>query len=742
MAAALGLCNICGGEDLHAGDDGFFYCSACGSLSQQFQEEALEEFDAHFVGAIKRANRPRQSSPGELGSVYGKMANSGNSVGNENDEEALAENIRKCYVDGLQTILQLQCEALVQKFGVCSLICGIVGPIWLRFLASSRVFQNEWATEALEVEEIRNGQRRTKQFKKGGENVVNPSIQCKKTRRKKESSSGPRSSKHSVVWLAVLKERIPLAITLAVLFLACHVAREPVLPTDIIEWSLGGTLPYLTAASDITKHSPCQSLPFPIDPRIMFTPRHIVTAKKLEFMSATVANRVGLRLPPVNFHAISCRLLRQLRLPVDRLSKYVCRFFDWYTPSGLWLSDQIGAIPSRVYVMAAVMIVLKVLYSVHGLGYWEKSVASYQEYYKKCHSTPCSSKFGKGTHEEIYLSTSRPQDNFEKVEKSIGDFTQHEVLGMEAEGACSGKHFQDRANSPTRLHLQKQKNLKAEKEWEKGDCSSLQNNCQQSNVWDGQSMLEELEQCRLDNKSQCSDYELDLPTYLKYCRDTIFSGQSMSSEGENLCDHLWELYEKDHADMGIKDTAGRTFIEPSKLHMPSTPGAREDSDVSSAILKGIAENACCDMAAKMSDRHSESRTIETLLNDSKEGNESLLRKSSRELPVDSHQSRLIVDIFHDLEESGFSYLPPHEGLIPPDGYVRYIRKSAKGGSPRRFVHADYFVLLHACAEVINVEPTALHWCIQRLEKGLKLIEAKVEGVVKTEVQRMEGIKES
>ncbi|PIA42031.1 hypothetical protein AQUCO_02100104v1 [Aquilegia coerulea] len=45
-------------------------------------------------------------------------------------------------------------------------------------------------------------------------------------------------------------------------FLACHIARELILPTDIHTWALEGVLPYLTAFIDVnvsaTLHVPGQ----------------------------------------------------------------------------------------------------------------------------------------------------------------------------------------------------------------------------------------------------------------------------------------------------------------------------------------------------------------------------------------------------------------------------------------------------------------------------------------------------
>jgi hypothetical protein len=53
--------------------------------------------------------------------------------------------IRMRYVMGLQMIIELQCEALVKEFKVTPLICGLVGPIWLRFISKTGVFDDDRA---------------------------------------------------------------------------------------------------------------------------------------------------------------------------------------------------------------------------------------------------------------------------------------------------------------------------------------------------------------------------------------------------------------------------------------------------------------------------------------------------------------------------------------------------------------------------------------------------------------------
>lgn len=53
--------------------------------------------------------------------------------------------IRSRYVVGIQLMIQLQSQALVEKFNVNPLIIGIVGPLWLRFLASTKIMAVECA---------------------------------------------------------------------------------------------------------------------------------------------------------------------------------------------------------------------------------------------------------------------------------------------------------------------------------------------------------------------------------------------------------------------------------------------------------------------------------------------------------------------------------------------------------------------------------------------------------------------
>ncbi|KAL5068902.1 hypothetical protein RYX36_019789, partial [Vicia faba] len=52
-------------------------------------------------------------------------------------------------------MVELQCEALLKDFKVTPLICGLVGPIWLRFIAKTGVFFEERANKLLLDSEVK-----------------------------------------------------------------------------------------------------------------------------------------------------------------------------------------------------------------------------------------------------------------------------------------------------------------------------------------------------------------------------------------------------------------------------------------------------------------------------------------------------------------------------------------------------------------------------------------------------------
>jgi len=180
-----------------------------------------------------------------------------------------------------------------------------------------------------------------------------------------------------MIWCRSLRKRIPLSCSLAVSFLACHIAREAILPTDIVKWSIEGKLPYFAAFVEIEKHIGRPSSACPISSNVMFKPSQALPFQKLESLAALLAQSIGLDLPPVNFYAIACRYLQKLCLPTEKILPHACRIYEWSMPPDLWLSTNELRLPSRVCVMSILIVAIRILYNIHGFGEWEKSLSSH-----------------------------------------------------------------------------------------------------------------------------------------------------------------------------------------------------------------------------------------------------------------------------------------------------------------------------------------------------------------------------
>jgi len=180
-----------------------------------------------------------------------------------------------------------------------------------------------------------------------------------------------------MIWFRSLKKRIPLSCTLAVSYLACHVAREPVLPSDMMKWTSEGKLPYFSAFIEIEKRMGQPSSACPISSSVMFRPQRAVPVQKLESFAASIAQLIGLELPPVNFYAIAYRYLKKLSLPVEKILPYACRIYEWSMPPCLWLSlsTKYFRLPTHVYVMSILIVAIRILYNINGFGEWENSLA-------------------------------------------------------------------------------------------------------------------------------------------------------------------------------------------------------------------------------------------------------------------------------------------------------------------------------------------------------------------------------
>lgn len=77
----------------------------------------------------------------------------------------------------------------------------------------------------------------------------------------------------------------------------------------------------------------------------------------------------------------------------------------------------------------------------------------------------------------------------------------------------------------------------------------------------------------------------------------------------------------------------------------------------------------------------------------------------------------------DMEEKRFFYIPPRVNIRRFD-YLHYVRKKDEGAYTY-VAHADYYILLRACARVAEVEIRCMHIAVLTFEKRLAWMEKRI-----------------
>ncbi|XP_047050658.1 TATA box-binding protein-associated factor RNA polymerase I subunit B-like [Lolium rigidum] len=362
-------------------DDGYFTCRECNYVNTSTQALVSDPGDiqrnrpfirvpsqstktpkllnadntqrAPAARAFDEPDEPRDFVPGAADAWGGEP------------EEQLGIRIRQRYVQGLQAILQQQLQALVERHRAGALICGVAGTIWLRWVAASKVFGEMWARKVMTEDEAARGLKRSSNQRNP------PEVKCEWA---DEALIRKHRRRAEFIFLRSLRTMLPVYSTLSVCFLACHVAREAILPTDIYRWAMEGKLPYVAAFTQVDKLLGTPVKHCPLNARQLFRPVRVIGAWQLEATAGSIARRIGLRLPSVNFYAIAQRYLSELSLPIERILPHACRIYEWAMPAELWLSSNPARVPTRVCVMAILILALRVQYNINGQGIWEVSI--------------------------------------------------------------------------------------------------------------------------------------------------------------------------------------------------------------------------------------------------------------------------------------------------------------------------------------------------------------------------------
>eukprot|EP00250_Pteridium_aquilinum_P009269 c18557_g1_i1 orf=151-1146(+) len=228
-------------------------------------------------------------------------------------------------------------------------------------------------------------------------------------------------------------------------------------------------------------------------------------------------------------------------------------------------------------------------------------------------------------------------------------------------------------------------------------------------MWSIKYLLEKLEKSWQDHMIQPFDFEKDLDPYLRYCQDIIFSGLKLEGEEESVCERLWRLYEQP------PKKGSDVLQEPSLPNIPEVQSLSGDSDFSFA---GFNDLQSCMVGNKTASEPCDSKAE----NFSQATSQNVANQEEDDKNCRGFRS--LEELVHDMESLGFSCLPPRKQPLMPGKYLRYVRKKAKDGNALKVLHADYFMVLCACAKVIRVQPVALYWCVQRVENSLRNIDDK------------------
>ncbi|KAM3296950.1 hypothetical protein ACQJBY_039027 [Aegilops geniculata] len=374
-------CGFKGDYSLDDTEDGRFYCGRCyGDLDTQATAVDHADFQTPGNMSFHRVSQPTKNStlrpaqplttpsnppaapPFEEIDEPRDFVHGADSWG---EPEVLGARVRRRYVEGLQVILHQQLQVLVERYRVGALVCGVAGTVWLRWVAASKVFDGMWARKVLAEDEA--AQRRKRSASGGEQNTQE--VKCEWA-----DEASPRKDRRRVefIYMRSLRTMLPLYSTLSVCFLACHIAREAVLPTDIYRWAMEGKLPYVAAFTEVDKLLGSHKKHSPLNARQLFRPVRVIGAWQLEAAAGFIAQRIGLQLPSVNFYAIAQRYLDELSLPIERILPHACRIYEWAMPPELWLSSNPARVPTRVCVMAILIVALRVQYNINGQGVLEE----------------------------------------------------------------------------------------------------------------------------------------------------------------------------------------------------------------------------------------------------------------------------------------------------------------------------------------------------------------------------------
>lgn len=127
-----------------------------------------------------------------------------------------------------------------------------------------------------------------------------------------------------------------------------------------------------------------------------------------------------------------------------------------------------------------------------------------------------------------------------------------------------------------------------------------------------------------------------------------------------------------------------------------------------------------DATGRASDTH-EGMDIHNSSESSRDSQESETDEETASETVDNDAIRRLK---LDMEENKFCYIPPRVKVKRYD-YLHYVRKK-DSGALTYVAHADYYILLRACARAAQVDIRIMHIGVLSLERRLAWLEKRID----------------
>uniref|UniRef100_A0A7S3UA48 RRN7-type domain-containing protein n=1 Tax=Picocystis salinarum TaxID=88271 RepID=A0A7S3UA48_9CHLO len=338
QALAGERCAACGSPNLEMDEGGFAYCLACGMQVYAYTQEVVEtqENMRHFR-STRLQKRNREAEHEHEG------------TGPSASQKAL--EIVEAHCTCCQSVLEKQYNILDAKFGFHKSVRELVKGLWAVILDESEILSSESLSQATAMLDT------TTQDE---EHQASDQEEALETTRK--------SNRRLYDLQMRLRSKLNLEDLLSILYFACLWARKAVVGFDLLQWAVDGTLPFFSVGSVISPHV-LEKVP---SWKSTMNANSVPDMGVLDVGVEKLLLKTKLEVLPLNASALIARFVKDLDLPKQlwdpcrRLCLLLPKVALSYCPSASQNSLKDYRLPPTAFLMATLIVVLKLVYGLDG----------------------------------------------------------------------------------------------------------------------------------------------------------------------------------------------------------------------------------------------------------------------------------------------------------------------------------------------------------------------------------------